>query len=300
MITESGEQIAVVANQIIRARHRLDPTQQKIIAYGIGQIARDDTTFDTVTLSVAEFARLTGAENNGRIYDHLEAVTKSLLRSIVEIRINDGDRRRVAFQWLSRCVYREGQGTVELRFHGELKPYLLELKSRFTQIRLDQFFKFRSGYTIRFFERIEMMCGLGRMVFDLPLSELRDWLGIEADGYTKISAFRAYVLDVAQKELDEKSDWSFSYLPMKTGRTITGFEFTLRPARTPKINPNRDRWKKASAELKAKVFAAARQREGVSGWHLMTDTDIAKDSLFLQNLGILFDDVDKGQTALKF
>ena len=296
MITESGEQIAIVANQIIRARHRLDPLEQKVIAFGIGQIARDDTDFMRHTISIADFAELTGS-TSGRIYAQMAEVTKRLMQSIIEIRENDGDRIRKTFQWLTECDYNDKKGSITFKFHDRLKPYLLELKSRFTQIRLERFYQFRSGYTIRFFERCEMMRGQSRMVFELPLTEMRDWLGLEPNQYDQISAFRAYVLDIAQRELDLKSDWSFFYSPMKTGRKVTGFEFTLRPARTPKIDPIRERWKRANPTLKARVMAAARE---LTRWDGATDEAILRDDEFYKNLGMLFDRVDQGQTALGF
>lgn len=296
MITESGSQIAVVANQIIHARHRLDPMQQKVIAWAIGQTARDDTDFLTHTLSIAEFARLIGAENNGRIYGQMEATTKSLLRSILEIRMNDGDQRRIAFQWLSRCVYREKLGTVEIRFHNELKPYLLELKGRFTQLRLERFYKFRSTYTIRFFERVEMQRGLNQMSWQLTLVNLKDWLGLEPTAYADgFSAMKAYVLDVAQKELDAKSDWSFSYVTIKTGRKISGVEFTLRPSRIPRADPARERWRKATAAMRGRVLDEARK---LTRWDGQTDAQILADDRFWEYLPTLWGAVDSGQAAL--
>ena len=295
MKTESGDQIAVVANQIIQSRHKLDPRQQKVIAWAIGQIARDDTDFMSHTLSVAEFAKLTGAENSGQIYRQMETVTTSLLRTILEVREREGDRIRTKFQWLSRCEYHDGEGTVEIKFHELLKPYLLELRTRFTQLRLDRFFKFRSSYTIRFFERIEMQRGLGRESWQTTLSDLRDWLGIEPAAYAFFGLFRAKILEVAQRELDLKSDWSFSFVTIKTGRKITGIEFTLRPARSPKSDPARDRWKKASPEIRTKILAAAKCR---SRWEGLDDQAILADSAFWNYLGDLVVEVEEGQKAL--
>jgi plasmid replication initiation protein len=294
MITSKGDTVAVVANQIINARHKLDPRQQKVLAWAIGQIARDDTEFLTHRLSVAEFSKLVGS-TSGSVYREMETVTKSLLHALLEIRIDDGDRRRVAFQWLSKCVYREGEGTVEIRFHDELRSYLLELRARFTQLRLEKFYKFRSSYTIRFFEKLEMQRGLNRLAWTMPLAELRDWLGLEPESYAFFGLLRAKVLDVAQRELDQKSDWSFSFQLVKTGRRITGVEFTLRPSRSPKVDPIRDRWKKASPELKAKVLQVAKRKPR---WSDETDEAILADSRFWDYLGDMFAEVEQGQQAL--
>ena len=294
MITSKGDTVAVVANQIINARHKLDPRQQKVLAWAIGQIARDDTEFLTHRLSVAEFSKLVGS-TSGSVYREMETVTKSLLRALLEIRIDDGDRRRVAFQWLSKCVYREGEGTVEIRFHDELRSYLLELRARFTQLRLEKFYKFRSSYTIRFFEKLEMQRGLNRLAWTMPLAELRDWLGLEPESYAFFGLLRAKVLDVAQRELDQKSDWSFSYEVSKTGRKISGVEFTMRPARSPKADPSRERWKKASADLHARVI---REAQALARWADQSEGEILADTVFWEHLPVLIEAVEKGQTAL--
>ena len=293
MITESGELIAVVANQIVTARHRLKPRQQQVINWAIAQIARDDSDFLTHTLSVSEFAKLTGTKS-GSIFKEMEVVTTSLLREILETK-EPGERSYTRFQWLSRCKYEKGNGTVEIRFHDELKPYLLELRTRFTQLRLERVFRLRSSYSIRFFERIEMNRGLNRLTWALTLDELRNWLGIAPDAYKFFGLLRANVLDVAQRELDAKSDWSFSFLTVKTGRKITGVEFTARPARSPKGNPLGERWKKAAPELRAKVLAAAAAKPR---WEGKLEAEITADSTFWQYLGDLFSEVEQGQRSL--
>jgi plasmid replication initiation protein len=287
VIKEDGQLIAVIANEIISARHKLDTRQQKIIAWALGQTARDDSDFLTHKLSIAEFAKLTGSES-GSLYSEMEAVTKSLLRSIVELKIDDGDRRRVVFQWLSRCVYRDGEGTVELRFHDELKPYLLELRTRFTQLRLERFFKFRSSYTIRFYERIEMQRGLKQQTWTVPLDELRTWLGIDEESYEKFGLFRKRVLEAAQTELDIRSDSSFSYQMVKTGRKVTGVQFTLRPARAPKVVPHRDRWKKLDDPTRAAILAEAKK---MVRWEGDSDETILADDTFWARVPDLLDRV---------
>lgn len=293
MKNEEGT-IAVVANQIVQARHKLDPRQQKVIAWALGETARDDTDFLTHRLSVAEFANLVGS-TSGNIYSQMESVTTSLLQSIVEIRQNEGDRGRIKFQWLSECRYRDGEGCVDLRFHDRLKPYLLELQSRFTKIRLERFFKLRSTFSIRFYERLEMHRNMSRQTWTMTLAELRDWLGLEPTAYGAFSALRAYVLNRAQRELDEKSDWSFSFSVMKTGRKITGLEFTIRPAKTPKNDPARERWKKATPELRAAVIANAKSRPK---WEGLTDAEVQATPEFWSYLPDLLAAVEQGQEAL--
>ena len=307
MITESGTQIAVVANQIIRARHRLDPRQQKTIAWAIAQIPKDATTLDRQTLSIADFARLTD-NDSGDIYRQMETVTTSLLRSILEIR-EPGGRSYTRFQWLSECEYRKGEGTVLLRLHPKLEPYLLELRGRFTRLALEKFFKFRSSYTIRLFERIEMQRGLALqpgipkeqklsyLTWTMTLLEIREWLGLEATTYPKFGLLRANVLDIAQRELNTKAEWSFTFKTIKTGKRITGIEFTIRHASKPITRPNSDLWLKTSAEMQTKVLRFAHER--IRRWMDPANTDevILADATFWTELPRILD-LMVGQTQL--
>jgi plasmid replication initiation protein len=297
MKKDTGSQIAVVSNQIVRARHALDARQQKMLAWAIAQIARDDTGFLTARMSVAEFTRLTGS-SSGSTYREMAQVSKSLLREIVEIQTNEGNGRRVAFQWLSRCVYTlgEGTGTVELCLHDELRPYLLELKARFTQLSLDRMFKLRSSYTIRFFERIEMERGLKHETFSLSVDGLRDWVGLKPEMYPKFGLLRKGVIDIARNELDAKADYSFSYSLVKTGRKITSIDFRIRPARSPKgPPPAKTKWQKATPEIRAKVFALARE---LTRWEGEMDAEIEADPLFEGQLPALLERAETGQAPL--
>lgn len=292
MQTDSGETIAVIGNQLLLARHRLTVRQQKVISWMAGQIARDDVSLLDHKLSVAEFAKITGSES-GSLYKEMESVTTSLLREVLHLR-GPGDRQRVKFQWLSRALYHDGEGTCELRFHEELKPHLLELRRAFTQVRLERFFQFRSKFTIRFFERLEMLRGLNRLEWTLTLAELRDWLGIEEKTYPQFGLLRKGVLDTASRELHEKSDWSFSYEVVKTGRRITGVAFTVRRSGTPRVDPSRERWRRASVEVKAQVLDAAR---GLQRWDGATDEKILTDDAFWSNLTDLFVKAEIGQAV---
>lgn len=295
MKTESGELIAVVGNQIIQAVHKLGVRQQKTLFLAIAQIARDDTKFNTTRIKVSDFARMMGVEASGQIFREMEQVTTSLLQEVIHIRLHDGARTRRKFQWLSHCDYKEGEGVVILKFHDELEPWFLQLKQYFTQLKVDRIFRLKSTYSIRFFERIEMQRGLNKLQWTMTMEELREWLGTPIETYPRFGLLRARTLDPAQIELDAKSDWSFSFVTIKTGKKITGVEFTMRPSRSPKVDPIREKWKHASPALRALVLSNAKNRPV---WEGKTDAEILDDVKFWDNLQMLFDEVERGQKSL--
>ncbi len=54
-------------------------------------------------------------------------------------------------QWLASAEYFEGSGYVELEFSQKLKPFLLQLKDRFTKYQLEYALKLKKSYSIRIY-----------------------------------------------------------------------------------------------------------------------------------------------------
>ena len=61
----------------------------------------------------------------------------------------------------------------------------------------------------------------------MTVAELRDWLHLKEGELVKISHLQARVLEQARKELDRKCPLSFVYDPLKEGRKITGWRFSV-------------------------------------------------------------------------
>ncbi len=127
----NGELVAVMANQIARARHALKVQEQRLFLWLVGQVDPfDDEDLQPLRLSVADYAALFGRQGQGSIYQELEEVTTGLLSKVVEIAF-PGESRRKKFQWLSQAEYLDGEGVVLVQLHDSLKPFLLARCWRF-------------------------------------------------------------------------------------------------------------------------------------------------------------------------
>lgn len=241
---KSGELVVVFANTVAEARHSLTVPEQRIILWLVAQIEREDDCLKEHTLSVLEFEEILGG-NHGQLYSQVEDAVKRLQTRVLEIRT--GPQERTSFNWLDFARYHDGEGTVTLQFHHRLAPVLLQLKARFCQIPLKALFKMRGGYAIRWLEMLYSRYYEGS--FALTIEELRDWLNIEPGELKTTDHMRAKAIDLPKRELDQKSDLSFSYEPKKEGRRITGWVFTVR-GNKPKgegKKPGRPRKKAAAA-----------------------------------------------------
>ena len=120
----NGELVAVLANQIARARHALKVQEQRLFLWLVGQVDPfDDEDLQPLRLSVADYAALFGRQGQGSIYQELEEATTGLLSKVVEIAF-PGRPRRKKIQWLSKAEYLDGEGIVLVQLHEELKPFL--------------------------------------------------------------------------------------------------------------------------------------------------------------------------------
>ena len=124
--------------------------------------------------------------------------------------------------WIAEAVYNTGKLTIKPA--PSLKPYLLELRERFTIVPLEQAGKLRSIYSIRIYQFLKQYYNLGS--FDLNVSEFREIFTLEKR-YLKFYELRRCVLDVAKKELDEKADLTFTLETIRRGKTIFTLKFTI-------------------------------------------------------------------------
>ena len=233
MKRKNGELVCVMANQIAEARHRLTVQEQRMILWLIAQIEPKDKDFLTHTLAVKDFEHIAGV-STGRLYEYVKFVATGLLQRILEIR-EPGARGWTRFQWFSQVKYHDGEGTFTVRFHELLRPYLLELKSRFTQLDLGQAMKLRGGHSIRFYELLKAREGMKR--FEMTVQELREWAGFQEGEMTRTNDLTRFVVEMSKRELDLKADLSFDYDVPRRGHRIHSYAFRVRknkPAKRPR------------------------------------------------------------------
>ncbi len=59
------------------------------------------------------------------------------------------------------------------------------------------------------------------------LTELRKYLGVVPDEYAYYGSFKVKLLKVAQRELKNKTDISFNFQEIKTGKRVTEIKITI-------------------------------------------------------------------------
>ncbi len=214
--------IVCKSNVLIEASYRLTAQEQWIILFLTSLIKNNDEDFKEYSISVKDFSTLAGISHKGE-YQEIKEITRKLIGRVFTINEPPGP---LQVSWLSSARYIDGKGTVTLRFDPGLKPYLLQLKNRFTKYNLPIVMSLKSSFSIRIYELLKQYERIGHRDFSLP--ELRERLGIEMSEYPFYGNFKAKIILVAQRELKAKTDISFEFEEIKVGRSVGKIRFYIK------------------------------------------------------------------------
>jgi plasmid replication initiation protein len=215
-------------NDLIEAQYKItDLGEQRIIFMLLAQIQPHDEDFKAYRISVADFAKAIGLKGNST-HETLDRVSRSLVSR--EISIREG-KSFLHTSWLSSAKYIHGSGYIDLMFDPNLKPYLLQLKDRYTQYKLDIALHFKSIYAIRlyeFFKKESFKSKNGKFNISFEYTELREIFFIDKKEYKLFGHFRTKTIEPAVREISDKSDLIVDDVRYgKTGRKVSNITFCI-------------------------------------------------------------------------
>jgi plasmid replication initiation protein len=218
------------SNDLIEARYKLSLNEQRLIILLISIIQPDDDDFHDYDLHVSEFAIMFGIECIKDIHARVEEAAKNLVGKRLDLSIGK-EKEYVA--WFSHAKYIEGKGVINISFHKSLKPYLLQLKSRFTQYKINSIVKFKSSYSIRFYELLKSYEYLGNgegFYREFSLAELKSFLGVDEGEYKNFGHLKCRIIEPSVKEINSYSDIFISSVDyIKEGRAVKRLKFVVEP-----------------------------------------------------------------------
>lgn len=211
------------SNSLITANYDLTLQEQKLILTLASTVQPNDEDFKEYEFKIKDFMNLLEIRNKSS-YAEIKQMTKNLMRKVFEIR--EG-KDTIQMAWFSSVRYREGEGIVILKFDNCLKPYLLQLKELYTSYKLENILSLKSKYALRLYEI--MKCNQFKKAFVIELDEFKRILGITEKSYSVYQNVKNKVVLQAQKELNSKTDISFEFEEIKTGRKVTSLKFHIKP-----------------------------------------------------------------------
>jgi plasmid replication initiation protein len=211
------------SNQLIESKHKLTLQQQKIICAVASKVQITDTEFTEYSFHMKELAELLELNRKG-YYAEIRKVIRSLQTEIFTIhKIVDNKIKDIDINWFNRAEYNLTDNIVSLKFAEDLKPFLIELNGNFTSYKLGNIVKLNSGYSIRLYEILRSKSFKNKI--EMPVEELYSMV---SNNYERYTDFKKNVLEKCQKELKDKTDISFQFEEIKTGKKVTSIKFYIK------------------------------------------------------------------------
>ena len=117
---------------------------------------------------------------------------------------------------LIEMPFLDKRGKVEFYLGKKLVDVFLNFNKGYSKYQLDISLSFKSVYSMRLYELISNQTR--KLTF--RISRLKEMWDITDKAYERNYNFIQRIIEVAKKELDEKSNWSFTYQPIKKGRSF--------------------------------------------------------------------------------
>lgn len=247
--------LIVKHNDFIEAKYNLTLTELKIIAKLSSMIQKDDDDFKSYKFTAKELLDDLKLNNN---YDDLRDSIKKLLTRLIIIKT---EKSVLATTFLSSAEYFLDDSTVELSFDAKLKQYLLQLKENFTMYQFENVVALSSVYAIRIYELCKQYEKIKERKIDVI--QLKEILEIE-DKYKKYNDFKKRVLEIAEREINEKTDILIQIEEIKTSRKVTSIKFLIekKEKQVKQIETSETKEKKYSEEVES-LFCMIKKIEQV-------------------------------------
>ena len=229
---------------IMNSSYDLSLEEQKIILTLASMVQPEDEDFKPYKFRISDFMELLGVEDKSK-YTQIPKLTKELMKKVFEI--HEGNKL-IQTAWLSGAVYEKGSGEVELTFSSYLKPYMLQLRSMFTQYKLANILSMKSKYSPRIYEILKCNEFKKQGFIEIEIEDLRKLIKAY-DVYPKYNDFKRHVIERSKKELNKISDICFEFEEIKTGRKVTSLKFHIKSNKSNVIEN-----KKEIKNIKAKAI----------------------------------------------
>ena len=220
----------VKSNDLINARYDWTVLQQRMVLLMIAQLDLDDEDFGIQRIDIADLVERSGLSSNA-YYERAADAAHVLLDQKIYVRNEAGGWR--GYNLLS--FVEPHPGHILARFNPDMRPFLLQLRQRFTRYMLGHVLRFQSPYSVRIYEMAMQFQDIGHRT--LPLDDLREVLDV-ATKYPRFYDFKRRILDQAVKEIARYTDHVVTYDVVKKGRTPTAVRLHVRAKADPERTPN--------------------------------------------------------------
>lgn len=219
----------IKSRELAREGYKLSINEHRLILSALSKVRRGEPCPKFITVTAAEFVRDWSQVKTDAAYKLLQAASDRLFDRKVKLK---GKKKELWFRWVTSIAYVKNEAHVMIQFHEDLRPHIAELDKNFIQFRMNEIKDLRSSHAIRLFELLmqyrnendEGKCNGGELFINLD--DFRHALDLtDKKTYKNFGELKRRVIEPAVHELNEKSAWVVTHLPIKKGRKVVALKF---------------------------------------------------------------------------
>ena len=209
---------------IINARYALTRAEIDLVLVLLTEIKKEEDDFKDYEFSIQDLNRKSGrAWNSEQLKDNV----KSLMSKPVELPTDSPKKRWAIVNWFSFFEYEDG--VIRCRFDKRLKPYLLEIKSRFVISDIRHMLPMKSSYSKRMYLLLKEHAKIGSRTW--KVEDLQEILKVPKS-LMRYDNFKRQVLKKAEADINKYTDLEVKLKERKLGRKVAEITFVIRKNHT--------------------------------------------------------------------
>ena len=207
---------------------RFSLVEQKAVAYICSMLnlrAKENGRYQMdYVFSMKDFCKKCGISSiGGKTYHEVQACISALASHNFWVLDNKNKQRKLV-QWFEDAKILEGSSAIEVTISESIAEFLFGLRSNYTKYELENILNMDSGHSIRLYELLKSYSY--RKQINITISELRNRTNTD-NVYSEFSDFKRRVLDVAVREINDKTDLSVQYELVREGKKVESITFYL-------------------------------------------------------------------------
>lgn len=237
MASKDSNKLIKKANELVESRYKFDIWETRVFAKMITLIHKDDEDFKTYRIYIKEIQDDFQLSKNKDAYKRLKDGARRLMRRIVKItyKTDEGEKVLETPVIIGLETLVAGKSFIDVSFHPNMKPFLLQLKSQFLMYDIRNILKISSVHSVRIYELLKQYEKIGFRTF--LVEELKDILQV-SEKYPLYANFKQRIIKKAQKDLEKYTDISFTYEEIKKVRSVEKIKFFIHKNTGSQKEPN--------------------------------------------------------------
>ena len=256
-------------NELIDASYRLSLNEARIILYGISLINPISKEFPLeFKIDIKRFATMFNIESHN-VYSRVKQTVMGKFWER-EFTLPVKENKKLRMRWLTSVEYGDSRGYIKIFINPQLKPFLHQLSGNFTKYYLKNIARFKSFYSIRFYEISIMHLKRKKTEecrFVMSIDDIKEKLEIKGK-YKRFCDLKKYVLEPTKQEIIKYSNLFFDYEVKKISRFPKEIEFTVSKKKKEQLNLPQPKY--TSAKLTPNILEKAKKitTKAGTGWDI--------------------------------